>query len=238
MNTNLAKYMQIQEYYAEKIKNHELVEGEKMPTEDKLCKLFNVSRITVRQALDELSRQGYIVKIQGKGSFVGTKKADLQLNRLQGFSEEMRAKGLVPSTRLIEVEMITPPEDVAQKLQIGNLTKVYSVKRVRYADNIAMSVEHAYIPFYLCAGLEQQNLTSSMYTIFEKSYNIRVIRAKQSLEAIIIDKNNAQLLDVKAGTPALQVERISYMQDGSTCEYVRSIYRGDKYKFYVDLDRK
>ncbi|MEG0944567.1 MAG: GntR family transcriptional regulator [Angelakisella sp.] len=238
MSNKLPKYAQIIEYFTEKIKRKELAEGEKIPTEEDLCRLFNVSRITVRQALDEMVRQGDIIKIQGKGSYVGTKKANLQLNNLQGFSEEMRSKGLTPSTQLVEIKMITPPEDVAQKLMLGNLTKVYSMVRVRYADDIAMAVEHAYIPFYLCTNLEQQELTGSMYTVLEKIYNIRIVRAKQNLEAIRIDKNSAQLLSVKPGTPALQVERVSYLADGTVCEFVKSVYRGDKYKFYVDLERK
>ncbi|MEG0754223.1 MAG: UTRA domain-containing protein, partial [Angelakisella sp.] len=85
---------------------------------------------------------------------------------------------------------------------------------------------------------EQQVLTGSMYTVLEKIYNIRIVRAKQNLEAIRIDKNSAQLLSVKPGTPALQVERVSYLADGTVCEFVKSVYRGDKYKFYVDLERK
>lgn len=238
MNKNVPKYAQIMNYYITKIKNKELIEGQKLPTEDEICKLFNVSRITVRQALDEIARLGYIVRIQGKGSYIGTSKTQLQLNKLQGFSEEMISKGLKPSTELVEIVLITPDSNVAEKLKIDQMVKVYSIIRIRSTDNIPMAVEHSYVPFYLCNNLEEQDLTKSMYEIFEKKYNFKVTHARQSIEAILIDKYNARLLNIEPLQQALKIERISYTNDGIPCEFVTSVYRGDKYKFYVDLERK
>ncbi|MHC1750137.1 MAG: GntR family transcriptional regulator [Cellulosilyticaceae bacterium] len=237
MNNSAPKYIQIMVYYSEKIERKELREGDKIPGEEEIGRLFNVSRITVRNALNELARKDYIIKIQGKGSFVKTRKTGLQLNSLQGFSEEMISKGLKPSTKLEAIQIIEPDPEVAKLLQVDVNVKIYDLKRLRYADDTVMAIEHVRIPFFRCVNLDKHNLEQSLYSVFEKEYNLHIIRAKQSIEAGLINKSNAKLMNIRAGEPVLNIYRISYTENDIPLEYVESIYRGDCYKFHVDLER-
>ena len=123
------KYLQIINYYQNLIDSGKLAEGEQMPTEEAIGQLFNVSRITVRQALDCMAQNGYIYKIQGKGSFVSSQKTDMQLNHLSGFSDEMRAMGMTPSTLLVDKALVLPSESVAKALRIEPDQKIYLLVR-------------------------------------------------------------------------------------------------------------
>ena len=238
INESSPKYLQIVSYFAKKITNGELEDNEKLPTEEEICKLFNVSRTTARQALNGLANEGYIYKSQGKGSFVNLSKMKMQLNSLQGFSEEMRNKGMVPSSKLVSVKMCNPDAYIAEKLGIDSTIKIYSICRIRFANDIALSLENAYLPFFICPDVQKYDLTGSLYKILYDNYNISPVRANQCIAASFIDKKTAKLLNVSAGTQALVIERTTHLSNDKPFEYVRSIYRGDKYKFYVDMYKK
>jgi len=233
INEMAPRYMQIIQYFVDKIDRGVLNNGDKLPTEEEICKIFSVSRITARQALNELANAGYIVKKQGIGSYVKN-KMKMQLNSLQGFSEEMTSKGLVPRSELLSIEVCSPSVEIAEKLKIDMSIKVYSICRLRYANDIALSLENSYIPFFKCPGIERYDLTGSLYKVLYENYGITFKKANQSIEAGFIDKKQAKLLDVKPNTQALIIERVTYYNE-NPFEYVKSVYRGDKYKFYVDL---
>lgn len=231
------KYLQIINYYQGMIDAGTLQEGQQMPTEEAIGQLFNVSRITVRQALDGLAQNGYIYKIQGKGSFVCFKKTDMQLNHLCGFSEEMRAQGMTPSTILVEKRLVQPKEQVAKALQIDITQKIYLLIRVRCADNIPMAVEKVHIPFCRFVGLENHDLSQSLYGLLRDEYGCESSKASQSITAGAASAFEAKLLKIPTGTPALCIARTTYSTDGTPFEYVNSVYRGDKYVFNVTLEK-
>lgn len=233
INEMAPRYIQIIQYFADKIEKGDLSNGDKLPTEEEICKFFNVSRITARQALNELANGGYIIKKQGVGSYVRN-KMKMQLNSLQGFSEEMRSKGLTPMSKLLSVEICNPNIEVAEKLKIDLSIKVYLICRLRFSNDMALSLENAYLPFFMCPDIERYDLTGSLYKVLYDNYNICAKKANQSIEAGFIDKKTAKLLDIKPGTQALIIERVTYSNE-NPFEYVKSVYRGDKYKFYVDL---
>ena len=223
------KYSQIITYYQELIEKGKLQEEEQMPTESEIGVLFNVSRITVRQALDGLQQLGYIYKVQGKGSFVSSKKTGMQLNQLKGFSEEMRNLGLEPSTILVKLEMIHPTENVANALGIDASQQIYAITRVRCADNTRMALEYVHIPFSRFPGLENYDLTTSLYTLLNEKYRCFTSKAVQSIQAGEASREDARLLQIKAGAPVLRITRTTYTREGVPFEYVESIYRGDKF---------
>ncbi len=231
------KYSQIITYYQELIEKGKLQEEEQMPTESEIGVLFNVSRITVRQALDGLQQLGYIYKVQGKGSFVSSKKTGMQLNQLKGFSEEMRNLGLEPSTILVKLEMIHPTENVANALGIDASQQIYAITRVRCADNTRMALEYVHIPFSRFPGLENYDLTTSLYTLLNEKYRCFTSKAVQSIQAGEASREDARLLQIKAGAPVLRITRTTYTREGVPFEYVESIYRGDKYVFNVTLEQ-
>lgn len=207
-----------------------------MPTEAEIGALFNVSRITVRQALDGLAQLGYIYKIQGKGSFVSSKKTDMQLNHLIGFSDEMRSLGLEPSTILVEQTLMEPTEATAKALQIETSQKIYLLTRIRCADGIPMALEKVHIPFARFVGLETCDLSGSLYSLLREKYGCECGKAVQSIQAGAASSHDAKLLQIKPGSPVLRISRTTYSHDGIPFEYVNSVYRGDKYVFNVTLE--
>lgn len=229
------KYTHIFQHFVDKIKSGELKDGDKLPTEDILCSYFNVSRITVRNALNELMHEGYIIKKHGKGSYVNTGVAKMQLNSLQGFTEEMKSRGMVPSSKLLNIALINANNIVAGKLHIEIGSKVYCIERLRMANDEPMSIEKVYIPYYLCSDIDRYDLTKSLYEILDKNYGLYPKKAEQSIEASSAGKREQDILGIKLRSPVLKIERVSYLSNNTPLEYVTSVYRGDKYIFNVTI---
>jgi GntR family transcriptional regulator len=229
------KYTHIIQYFVDRINSGELKDSDKLPTEDVLCSYFNVSRITVRKALNELLYEGYIIKKHGKGSYVNTGIAQMQLNSLQGFTEEMRSRGMEASSKLLGVTLLNADNIVAGRLQVEEGSKVYCIERLRMANGEPMSIEKVYIPYYLCSDIEKYDLSGSLYDILEKHYNLAPKKAEQCIEATTGTKREQEILNIKLRAPVLKIERTTYLPSNTPLEYVTSIYRGDKYKFYVTI---
>lgn len=233
----MTRYAQITEYYMDLIGKGILKEGQKMPTEEELCNLFNVSRITVRRGLDELARNGYIYRLQGKGSYVSTEKADMQLNHLIGFSQEMKMLGREPSTHVISIDIIKPSDAVAKPLRLTNEQMIYRLIRLRCADGLPMAVERVHLPFFLFPGLEHEKLDVSLYDVLSSKYGCKIQKGTQFIQAGFTTGSDAELLQVQPRSIALFISRTTYNNEDIPVEYVESVYRGDKYKFNVTLYR-
>lgn len=236
MNRNGTRYQQIADYYRRRIDEKALTEGERMPTEEQVCQLFQVSRTTARQAMNDLAQAGYIERIQGKGSFVREKKTDMQLNHLQGFTEEMRAKGKKASSRLLGASIQACDRKVADHLHLEAGAQVISIERLRLADGEPVAVEHVFVPFHMCPELAQRDVTGSLYNIFME-YGLKVARASQDIAAGFSPRAICELLGIKQSAPTLNIERITYLENGTPLEYVASVYRGDRYTFHVEMSR-
>ena len=234
---NAPLYQQIYDEIKDAIEKGVYAPKERIPSELELAEQYEVSRITVRQALDGLAQAGYIYKVQGKGSFVASKKAGMQLNHLIGFSDEMRSLGLEPSTILVEQSLMLPTEAVAKALNIDVTQKIYFLTRIRCADGVPMAVEKVHMPFYRFAGIETQDLSKSLYALLKEQYGCECSKAVQSIQAGAASSHDAKLLKIKTGMPVLCISRTTYGMDGAPFEYVDSIYRGDKYIFNVTLEK-
>lgn len=225
------------DYYQNLIESGKMVEGDQMPTEEAIGTMFDVSRITVRKALDGLVQGGYVYKIQGKGSFVTSRKADIQLDHLIGFSEEMRELGMEPSSVLINQTITSPNEIATSMLQLEKDQKVYALTRVRYADDIPMAIEKVFLPFVRFAGMEKYDLENSLYAILKNHYACEANRAVQSIQSGLVNTSDAKLLQIKVGAPILRISRTTYDSNDRPFEYTESTYRGDKYIFRVSLSK-
>lgn len=228
-------YAQIVQYYGDRIDAEKLAEGDQMPTEEEIGGLFNVSRITVRKALDELSRRGYIQKVHGKGSFVTGRKMEMQLNHLIGFSEEMRLLGLTPSTQLLEQGIEPPGPKAAEALEMDPAQKVYTFTRLRCANAVPIAVERVSLPFHRFPGLENHDLTSSLYALLRERYGCERHWARQRIQAAAAGKRDAERLGVKPGFPVMLIDRVTHEPDGRPFEYVHSTYNSQRYVFNVTL---
>lgn len=231
------KYTHIIQYFMNRINSGELKDGDKLPTEDVLCSYFSVSRITVRKALNELLYKGYIIKKHGKGSYVNTGIAQMQLNSLQGFTEEMKSKGIVATSKVLDISLINANNVIAGKLQIDENSKAYCIERLRMANGESMSIEKVYLPYYLCSDIDKYDLSGSLYELLGSKYNLSPKKAEQCIEATTAGKREQEILKIKLRSPVLKIERTSYLSSNTPLEFVSSIYRGDKYKFYVTIYR-
>jgi len=230
------KYQLIYQHYVKMIESGELADGQRLPTEEELCRLFDASRTTVRNALKELAYRGYIVKKHSRGSFVRSGGASMSLDSLQGFTDEMARRGLRVSSKLLRAEMESADMLIAARLNIAELSKVFAIERLRMVEEKPMAIEKVYLPFFRCPDLLKHDLSGSLYRILEQEYSLRPQQASQALEAALAGGEEARLLGISAKAPVLRMDRITYLADASPLEYCNSIYRGDKYKFYVTLN--
>lgn len=232
----VALYYQLAEAIRNQIETGQLRPGDQLPSEDELCRLFQVSRTTVRAALNMLTFEGLIHREQGRGTYVAEPKFEQAPPRLLSFSEEMRERGLKPGSRVLAVEKIPATEQIAEKLNIKCGDFVIAIKRLRLANNEPMGLQTAYIPFALCPNLINEDLSQSLYSLLIEKYRISLYAAKDTYYATILNTEEANLLKVPPGSPAFVVERVTMTVERKPVEYVRSLMRGDRYKISLWLE--
>jgi GntR family transcriptional regulator len=233
-------YYQLKEALREQIESGVLKPHERLPSERELEETYHISRMTARRALSELEVEGYVYRQQGRGSFVAEPKIRQGLLRLTSFTEDMHARGLVPGARVIDVEVLSGDEELARRLKAAPDEQFVKIQRVRLANGEPMSLETSFLRRKFCEGIEKIDFTDrSLYKMLRDRYGIYLSRAEQVLEVKLADEYEAEILGVKKGAPMWMMERLTYLEDERTAiEYVRSIYRGDRYKLYAELDTK
>lgn len=230
-------YHQIKTRLLEAIESGALKPGDRVPSERELTTQFAVSRMTARQALSEMESQGYLYRVQGKGTFVANPKLEQPLLQLTSFTEEMRRRGLEPGARVLSADLVPAGRKAARALGIAESTPVIRFERLRLAGGSPMGLEISHLPADRFPGLLGSDLTDrSLYQVLE-GYGIRLSRASQSLESVAADGYEAEILHVREGAPLLMLERVSRDQNDQPVEYAKSLYRGDRYRFTTELHR-
>jgi len=240
MNKNIPipLYYQVKEDIINKIKEGIYSIEEKVPGENELQKIYNVSSITVRKALADLVNEGYLYRIQGKGTYVAKPKINRLLN-LMSFTEEMKGKGIEPSTRILEIKTIVD-EAISKKLKISEDSGITMVKRLRLADGIPIALQTSYVPASILSSTDADQLRheSSLYAVLKEKgiipYSAREVYNITMLE----DRATYTLFQVKKGTPAFYVKRMTYNREEILFEYAESILIWDRYSIEVDLKSK
>lgn len=210
--------------------------NELLPTERELAARFGVSRMTIRQALRTLIDEGHIYAVRGQGTFVSEPRVS-KTQALTSFSDDMRARGYRPGSRLLEASLGTADASTAKALGVDLGSAVYRIERVRLADDAPMCHELVQLPARLFPGLLDQDLESSLYQILENRYRTRVVRGDQTIRAISLDRRRADLLGVTPRSSALSVQRISTDDRGRLVERAESVYRADRYDFTTTVTR-
>jgi len=210
---------------------------ERLPTERDLADTFEVSRLTVRRALDRLERDGRVYRVQGAGTFVSEPRITKSLE-LTSFSEDMRARGLQPGSRLARVATVPAGARIGYALGLSPAEEVLHVQRVRMADDAPMCLEDVYIPRALVPGLEDFVGTDSLYDSMEQRYGLVIDRADQIIRATVLDPAVAALLEAPAFSPAFQVERTGFDDRSRAIEFAESLYRGDRYSYEISVFRR
>lgn len=230
-------YLQIRRILLKAIREQELNAGQKLPSAAELSDIMGVSRMTVRQALQTLMNEGWLYTVPGKGTFVANSPhIEQNLQTLMGWTEEILAQGMRPSTRLIGVDIIAADRTMAQTLGLSLGARLYRLVRLRLADDFPLSLERAHLSCERFPGLDGYlRQEQSLYQVLRQFYDIFPVRAVQFLEAGEVDRQTADLLDVLAGQPALLSERISYTAQDEAVEYVTGVARPGFVRFRTEL---
>ncbi len=231
-------YYQIQQIITEKIKSGELKPGDKIPSEHELCEQFGVSRMTIRQAINNLVKETQLYRKRGIGTFVQQTKVTQALEGLSSFTEDMKARGLNPSSKLISFAVKPASLYVAKHLGIEIESDIYEIQRIRLADNEPIAIERAYIPVYILPSLSVDTVQQSIYQYVETESGHKLIRAVQEIEATIVNEEDAKWLEIEEGAPILILEQCSYIEGDIPLEFVRCSYRADRYKFMTHVKRR
>jgi GntR family transcriptional regulator len=230
-----AAYVQIEEELAERIRTGMLRPGDRIPPERELAEQMQVSRMTVRQALGRLADRGLLVRERGRGTFVSEPKLIQSLSRLNGFYDQMISQGILPSSRLLSGEEVLASAAVAQVLDLRIGEPLYKVVRLRLGGGVPLALETSFFPARLVPGLLDYDLERhSIYRLMER-YDARPVRATQSLEPVPARDQEADALEVLAGSPLMLVERIAWDTQDRPVEYAKDIYRGDRSRFVAEL---
>ena len=217
--------------------NTGMVPHDKLATERDLAGAFSVSRLTVRRVLDRLEHEGRVYRIQGAGTFVSEPRIAKSVE-LTSFSEDMRSRGLVPGSLLVEIERIPAGAKVGYALGISPAASVVHIRRVRTADAEPMCLENCYLPGHLLPEDLVLAPHDSLYAQLTGTYNVHLTRADQTIKATVLDPADAVALHVPPLSPAFRVERIGYDTRGQAIESAESLYRGDRYSYELSIFRE
>ena len=229
-------YYRLAEIIKKKILDAEYAVGNKIPTEAEMQEDYGVSRPTIRKTIELLIKQGFLVRERNYTPYVAQAKMTHPVGTISSFTEDMLAKGITPGTHIISLCYIKPPEIVSRYLKVGDHEETVFLKRVRLADNEPILISNSYIPKNLVPGfVENGLLRESLYQILERDYGIILFETDETIQAVVAEKEEAQLLEIKVGSPLLLVHRIVRDKDRIVVEYNSSLFRGDRFKYHKIL---
>lgn len=211
--------------------------GAMLPSERAVAEQFGLARMTVRNAIGALVAKGLLYRVQGQGTFVAEPRIT-QPAVLTSFSEDMRARGMEPSSLLLAQELLPAHEDLARALRIPSGQTIVRIERIRLGDDQPVAIERAHLPAKRFPGLEEVSLeTTSLYQLLHERYGCTIAMSDQRIASVQLTATEAHLLATEAGQPALRIERRTYDADGAPVENVRSLYRGDRYQLHTRIHR-
>ncbi|WP_171236643.1 GntR family transcriptional regulator [Ruegeria sp. HKCCA6837] len=228
------RYVQLRQRLEQGIEEGILPPNSSLPPEREIAELTDLSRVTVRKAIQELVRKGTIEQRQGSGSFVREPVARVEqsLSHLTSFTEDMERRGFETTSTWLERGIFLPAPDEMLALGLSANDQVARIHRLRAAGGRPMALERAALPLDILPNPTE--VTGSLYAVLERSDH-RPVRAIQKISAINLEAAEARLLDVAEGTAGLRIQRTSYLESGRVAELTRSIYRGDAYDFVAEL---
>lgn len=227
----MSLYHELLNTLIEKIKTMNL--GDRLPSERQLCVDYDVSRTTVRSAISELELEGYIVRVQGKGTFVSKPKTKkLNLSNYYSFTEQTISLGKVPKTIILDYDIRIPSNNILKKMKLPKGSKIIYMIRLRMADDEKMMLEYTHIPYESFKDITKEILEElPLYEIFEKKYDNLIYKVEESFSVTSVSAYQATTLDVIKASPALKIDRLSYNKNGEIIEYSISIANGFKFNY-------
>jgi GntR family transcriptional regulator len=230
-------YQKIENDIKEQIGSGKIKKGEMIHSENELKEIYSVSRMTVRQALNNLVNEGYLYRHKGKGTFVSDTKIEKRIQGLLGFTEEMNRMNKKVRSKLITYEIVKADDEIANKLFLNVNDEVFMIERIRYGDDVPVLFERLYIPKKLFKDMDQSVMESSFYDYIETKMNIKVSHCVQTLEARAATTRVSDKLEIQKSAPVLYMTRNTFLDRGFPFEYVKAYYRADQYRFIQHSSR-
>lgn len=235
VNKDGALHSIIKDSIIDLIKNGEYKPNTKLPTEAEFCETYKVSRTTVRTALQQLTVEGYIYRVQGRGTFVSENKVRQFLtSTVEQFSEQITMQGKNPSIKVLNLKVIEANSFLANLLGQNIGDPINKLERIRYVNDLPLQYEIAYLPWYKTPGLNIEACEKSLFKVLESQFNLKVKRTVEHLELTHADEVISEKLDIPAGSPCFLLETHTYTEDGLEIEYSKTIFRGDRAHFVIE----
>src|SRR4051812_43894843 len=230
----LPRYRTIAADLSRRIESQEFVPGSLLPSEAELASQFGVTRMTVRQALAGLAAQGVIERRHGHGTVVAPFKLQRQVQRPLGLAEELLARGLTPSSAVLQFDEVRPPTDARNDLWIGPRGTVFRLRRLRYADGVLIGLQESLVPSKLAPGLGEVDFTNeSLSRVLRERHGLAGAYAELTIEAVGADRAVAAALDIEQESPVLRSTRIGYLEDGRPLERTTGWFLSERYSYHV-----
>lgn len=226
--SSIPLYHQLRDKLRHMIIDDGLAPYTRLPSESELCAEYGASRITVRLALTDLVNEGLIYREQGVGTFVAPPKISRRFTSLISFTEEIRSKGLEPSSKVLRAELTPAGDKVAEKLGIFAHDQVVVVERIRYAGGKPVGLNTSHLNYRLCPDILAEDLgIGSLYEIIERKYKLRINKAERTLESMLCPPGLAGILGIGAGEPILYLTGVAYVESGDALDYCEEYYAED-----------
>jgi GntR family transcriptional regulator len=237
--SHIPYYHQLLEIIKLKIKDGTWAPGDRIPSEAELCDTYGVSRTVVRQALRELESESIITRRKGKGTFVAKPKiSEGLIQKLTGFYQDMTEHGLEPGTKVLFQQIVPANQKIARYLDVPIGTDIVDIKRLRFIHDEPIQLVTTYIPRHLSPDLVDVELSNrSLYAYLETENGIKIARGIRYIEAVLANKEEAELLEIDEGDPLIMLDSVSYTETGQAIEYYHAVHRGDRSRFVVELIR-
>jgi GntR family transcriptional regulator len=236
----LPYYVQLKATLIEGIESGRWKPGDRIPSEPELCEMFGVSRTVVRQALKDMTYQGLVTREKGRGTFVAEPKisSGSLVHSLVGFYEDMAERGQAPVTQVLEQVIEPASTRLMTALRIEETAPVIKLVRLRFVEDEPIVLVTSYLPYDLCPKLVQADLSDrSLYAFLKAEYGLSVASGRRRIEAVAAGETEARWLQVEEGSPLLKLDSVSYLGDGTPLEYFHGVFRGDRSRFEVEIDR-
>lgn len=235
--SSVPMHTQIREIIRRRVLDGTYAPHSQMPSESQMMEAFSVSRITIRQALGDLQKEGLIFKVPGKGSYVAKPKAFQNLSRLQGFGEAMGPSGYETFSQVLSTRQVAASDIVARRLLVATGDPVYEIQRLRYLNREPISIDQSYFPLAVGERLAQEDLpTRDIFVILENDYGLHLTHADVQIEAISANEFLARQLRIEEASPLLRIERLTYA-DEQPIDFEFLYYRGDAFQYRLRIDR-
>jgi len=236
-NSSVPIYEQIRHAIQNLIKNGDLKPGDIIPSENKLAEMYGISRMTARNAIKELAREGFVICVPGKGTFVGEpEKKEVDASRVDSFTEIAKKFGFVPGGRVLVQREVEPTGKAAKFLALPEGENAIEIERVRTLDDIPVLLTKAFFPVRLCRGLAEYDLTdTSIYKVLEEKFGFRPSRGRQYMQACNVPRSVASILEVEPGTAVIYWERELYLDNGTPIEYSSTYVGTNQFKLCSEV---